>query len=1607
MTPAPGPAGPTSEALRRLEALHERGLFVQAFRAAEAIAGGPLAWRDPDACAFASRLLQHVGAPRAAALQCLRAYRAAPRDPEVAEAYARHLKGTRGPLAALEFLRTFAVDAAPAPAQCELRLVRALALIALRDFEAAEFELCRAEALDPTSPTIAGVRARLHEAQDELPAALAGLQELLAARPDHRAAVQFAGHLLLELGRVDEAAALLATAMTTMECGAIALQLAHLELTRQRPREAWDWVVRAAGLFPWLEVEVLQALAAAACEAACEAGERLAAAALARNAGLDGLAERLEAGGERQRVRLDVPYVRQAHKTCVPATLTALCQFFGKTADHLAIAEEICFDGTSAASERRWAEERGFIVREFTVTWAAATALLDRGLPFALSTVAVTSGHAQAVTGYDAEIGSFSVRDPSQAKPVLFNVEPLLRGNAWNGPRGMVLVPPELAGRLDGLELPDAALYDRMHAVDQALRVHDREAAVAAAAEIAAAAPKHYLVGHAAQALAAYDGDEARVLASLDMRLETWPDAHVLQARKLACLGGLGQRAERRARLEAMAEERPVHPFFLQLLVDDILKSDRDLGRAEKLLRRLLWAMPADPVVYAMLAGVRAAQDRWEEGASLLRFAVCLDQVDSDAVDQYTATFVQAGQRAEGLAFLRDRFARLGRRFAGPALGLARALEACDRTAEAVEVLEQAVALRPDDAHLLLAAVRAHASLGATERARALLEQARPLARAAAWETAAAHLDALAGELAAARARHERVLEHNPLALEARVALAGLDAALAGPAAALERIEAAVARFPHHAGLARLRVAWAPAEGEAGVEVVRALLAVEPGNAGMHGELALRLGRLKRHDEAAAAIAQARALAPHSAQTHLVAAQLAMWREEREVAAASLRAAVSADVDAPGAIAVCLGTALTEAARAAALAHVRAELRRQVVGAHALVAYRHAAAGIEPPEATLELLAEARAVRPDLAASWSEYARQLSSMGRHAEALAVMTEAARRFPREHDAMLALAAVQRGAGEREAALATLERAVACAPGAVAPVLELASALVEADQVRRAVELVERAIAREPLVVELSEKLADLLWRSGEQQAALDRLLAAIEIEPSSEARWRQIERVADLLGMREHALAAARKLAAARPQLAWAHFGVARLAPEAAIDERLAAYDEVLRLDPHNGVAHDDKVLLFCAAERWKEALAACSPPELGSPPPLNLRGRAVWIRARRDIHKGIRQMQELVAEEPGYAFGWSCLAEWYRQVEAGQKHAEALAQLLRLDPDNLEVAQALFAVQLHASATPAAEQTLATLRRLGDADVAREAELRFALARGPNHGLQLFAAHARDATIEREWLEHVAALVRDRVTEAQLDRTLTELLRAPAAAAVVGYLWGWYRVAGPLDWLLASWELRSLRARGAVGLEATSGHVERLAAEGSTLALWLFIARDRAALRVDGRVWGSVGFALLRRGWVGQARKWFEGWASRDDLEPWVYMHIATVLRTLGITQEAHVVSSLAVERLPRHQTLRHRLWLAFDAAPHAPVEEVRSSLPALADGDPLNHWLLHRSRALLARREGRPQAEVDRLTQLSEQCRLRHFEVRLVERLRADLAASLASATRAALAAS
>ena len=317
----------------------------------------------------------------------------------------------------------------------------------LRDFDAAEGWLARAEAIAPQQPWPWIERCGLLELEDRNEESLAAARRALELRPWYRPGVQSAAHVLELLGRDREALDLLAEGADRLESTLILHQLAALQTELGHHADARRTYDRYAELAVMSEKEMADWLTARRADAAWFCGDRPAAAELARQVHgplysefAAALVAEPFAG---RRVLLDVAFVRQHHQTCVPATLAALSRYWGRAAEHLDVAGAICYDGTPDHRERPWAEEQGYVSREFTVTWESAVALIDRGVPFTLTVVDPGNAHMQAVIGYDTCRKSLLARDPYVRQHVEYHADGLLKNYRSTGPRGHALVPRE------------------------------------------------------------------------------------------------------------------------------------------------------------------------------------------------------------------------------------------------------------------------------------------------------------------------------------------------------------------------------------------------------------------------------------------------------------------------------------------------------------------------------------------------------------------------------------------------------------------------------------------------------------------------------------------------------------------------------------------------------------------------------------------------------------------------------------------------------------------------------------------------------------------------------------------------------------------------------------------------------------------------------------------------------------------------------------------------------------------------------------------------------------------------------------------------------------
>ncbi len=1074
----------------------------------------------------------------------------------------------------------------------------------LRDFESADALLDEALAIAPERPWIWVEKSGVLEMEDRPEESIAAAQQALDLRPFYRPAVQTAAHCLVQMNRDQEAIALLTEAIDKLQSGDVIAQLAALQIELGRYDEARANFDGLEKYFPLMKHDKhrRQWLAARRADAAYYCGDIDEAVRLAKESDSPfhkQLVERLSDDSvSRQRTELAVPFVKQHHNTCGPATLSSVTQFWQQPVDHLDVVEKICYDGTPAHSERGWAEENGFVAREFRLNWETATKLLDLGLPFTLTTVDPGNAHLQAVHGYDERRGSLLVRDPGERHFGEFLAEKMFEHYAPCGPRGMVVIPAHWLGgntptrsaseeslarsvseetlarrasegagdakddlqnrptlidprigaggaavnrkgfiaRFQAIQLPEADLYDLNYRVELALQKHARDEAQATYKEMVQLDSNHRLTINARRAMAAYDADEPAMLKCAERLLAQFPDDVNLLMMKLSLLGQLGRRDARLEMLEEICAKPDADPFFWQSLAHELSVDAREYDKVYQLVRRSMRFRPLDERGMGLLADVMWDKPQQRNDAlHLYRYAACLGDRDENRAKSYFFASRHLKKTDEALRFLEDRFRRFGGQKSWAAQTLVWAYEVLDRNEDALATVESALAMRPDDGELLLYAADFFSRYGQHEKARELLERARDDSHQTAWMRTAAAIETNEGNLTEALACWQKVLDAEPLARDANHMVAQLSADLQGPAAGRAHLQAAVQRFPHSYALWTMLLEWESAEGaEAAEATARKMLENWPVDGWARRELAIALVRLRKWDEAATEVELAYELEPTHPLCSFLRGKVHEAHGRIGQAKAAFRESVRLSVDYDPAIAALVEICDTQAEREVELSYIYDQLVEQVTFGDGLLTYRDFAVSTWPPEKIGQQLRAALAERPDLWQAYAALVRQLVDTEQLDEALEVAQQAAAKFPLLPRVWADLASVHQARGEAAAEIEALEKALQISPFFCEAARQLAEVLIREDRLDEAQAAIDRAVAGEPRDIYNQGTLGDVQWAKGEREAAIETYKQAVRTEPGYEYGWHRLEQCAEELGQQDVALEMFRELTRTRP-----------------------------------------------------------------------------------------------------------------------------------------------------------------------------------------------------------------------------------------------------------------------------------------------------------------------------------------------------------------------------------------------------------------------------------------------------------------------------------------
>jgi tetratricopeptide (TPR) repeat protein len=1266
-----------SELARILE-LYSQGLYLQAYNHAVSLA--PIKeWEGTAARLLAGRLTRQLGAPRLSRWLMLKAYRGQPTHPEAIYYHARYFLEKYSLLESWNFLRRerdVILDASP-ELRADLFSLHGFIAARLRDFEQGERWVKQALDLAPTRPWIRVEQAACLEFEERLEEALAIANQAMEMRPYFRPAVQAAGHLLLLLDRDNEALELLKAAAERIECAAILSQLAALQDDLGMHADAQRSYQRFEELSPIMETEVQQWLAARRSDIAYDLGDREAARNFATAAG-EGfhqtVSEKLAniPEGAKRTILPNVERLPRPLPQYVPAALAILRRAW-KPDQPLPSDELFRQDSPSEYLERRWAEQEDWIVREFTATNPSLTALIDAGIPVALNMVEATYSQLQAIAGYDQLKGIVLFRDPSERHLGEMMLDPLLERFRSLGPRALIMLPPDQAGRLQGIDLPDAELYDRVYQLHVAMEKQERNRALQLLAELEAAAPEHRLALYARYVLARYDGHNSEQLAALDKLLERFPDDATFQLWRVGCLRELDRKEERMALLRQMSKQPNADPIFAQQLAQELLPDAREHRTVERMLHKVMQQRPLTAYPYYFLANVLWDQQRQEEALPLYRFAACLD----DQSDPLSRTYFRSARAInlteEALQFFHDRVRRFGDKSSQPARVLFNVLSDLDQMDEAFAVLDRALARRKTDGDLLLFAAEMRASFGETKTAASLLKAARDKTRPTAWLRAAANLAGLQGNLTEALGYWRQVTEAEPLAMDAHRNIAMRVAEVESRAAALDYLQKLTEHNPRHYGMLQLRIEWLRSEGPAAVEpVVRQLIEAHPADAWAHRELALHLADQKRYDEAEAELESAARLEPPSPSYHCVRGRVETLAGKNEKARESYRAAIRLNVDNELAISELMSLCRDRPDRQDELHFVEEELAKQPhYGDGVLAFFNHAMHTLEP-EQTHSALQDMLDHRPDLWQTWSAMVQQLLMMERFDEARTLAEQATERFPMLPRLWLDRADACAARNDNDGQIEMLRQALKISPGWGPATRELAEALERGNQLEEASTLLQQAVARAPLDAANRGQYADKLWKLGQSEAAVEQLQEALRLDPGYDWAWRTLNDWCERMDQPEKVLEFSRDLTVRRPGDTRTWLALVRnLNNPVHVEEVLAALDRVLALNPRNSEARDLKAERLTEQGRYDEAVEACQIVPGEDVVPLILQGRGAWVEARRgQLDVAIEQMEKITTDEPDYYWGWQQLADWYNEVANAEKYLEAANHLVRLRPDS-------------------------------------------------------------------------------------------------------------------------------------------------------------------------------------------------------------------------------------------------------------------------------------------------------------------------------------------------
>ncbi|MGB2742725.1 MAG: tetratricopeptide repeat protein [Cognaticolwellia sp.] len=946
---------------------------------------------------------------------------------------------------------------------------------------------------------------------------------------------------------------------------------------------------------------------------------------------------------------LDVPFLRQEHMTCAPTTLAALCSYWGHEFNSKDIADAICFDGTPATKERQWLSDNNFYYKEFELDSDLAYSLIENDIPFALVTTNEFSAHIQAVIGFNKQVGTLYVMDPSQSLMQEMLTKETIESEAYSGARCIAFVPAEKSALLSAFNFPASSLYPLWDEYSRAEEQNDYLTAKLALEKLISKDPDHRITLRVERSFAAWNNDTTKILELNNKLLERFPDETILLNSKYFCLRGLGKREEGLKQLSEYLENN-INVDLLGTLFDEIYDTNEHKKLTLSSLAKLKYLGCYSAYSHWSIANYYWSKQSFDLAAEHYLYAYCLDETSSQFIESYFKASRFLNKAQESITFLKERFDKYKIRSAMPAISLYKAYDLLDQEHIGIDYLFEALDIHSDDTNLINYLSNTLIERGLIDRFTAIENQIKPYIAQKDFDELIARKNIRLGEFDAALKFFQDAFNENPFIHKYADNYFELLSKIGDIAKIDSILEDLHQKNPQNTQILDYIADWhsAPVFQE---QVLTKFVELRPDYGLVRRQLIdvrLTLGMFEQ------ALQQAKDTCENFVGEHINESYLAKCHLKLgnfEAAKTITRDVLSIAVDNDLAFSSLMTASVTKDEQEASLDFVFSQMKKQVIFGNSAWDFWFNAKSIFNQEKLKIFIDHLLNEHDHLWYTYSLSANYYQQYGDLDKAKALLLEGQSKFPLTPRLYSDLGKLYELEGDTEKSIAAFNQALVMNPAWSDVTKRLCDLLEKHEDIESAIAVIQKGLKHNSNDGTLHGYLADLLIKQGNDQAAIESLKNAVKYNTDYRWAWNQLSSIAQKLGENELTYDFAKKLAHQSPYLPHVWRDLAYLTKDQT--EKFVLYDKSLNCDLYFIPVYLDKIQYFVEIGEYKSALNVLDRTPWKNNLPLDLTIQKVDLLMEIGQKKqAIQNLKEVLFNIHGYAYLWKKLFDLLEQEKS-------------------------------------------------------------------------------------------------------------------------------------------------------------------------------------------------------------------------------------------------------------------------------------------------------------------------------------------------------------------